>query len=73
MIDDLLTYLSIFAFFFGVYCVYRIRKRQFDRTNKYGKEEFPSYLRKIKAELGDMALWVIAFVSIGYAVVYTFS
>ena len=50
---------------FGLYCLYRAKKRRFDRTNEFGVQQFPSYARKLKSQFGDIALMVLAIFLIG--------
>ena len=49
---------------FGLYCIYRTKKRRFDRTNAFGVQQFPSYAGKVKDRLGDTILIGLAICAI---------
>lgn len=44
----------------GGFLAYQVKRRQFNRTNQYGKEEFDSYAGKVAATSFDKLMWGIA-------------
>jgi len=55
---------ALFCMTFGVYLIYKINKRKFNRTNQYGKEEFSSYGGKVTATYTEKFLRGVALVLI---------